>query len=293
MVQFPASKTICPVLIGKKGDGKSTVVNGLRKILGSSKVIETTNPNRDVWGPFNNLMLDAFLVNINELNKKDFIEGEAQFKALVTDYDITINKKGVSAFTAKSYHRTIITTNSECPIKTSEDERRILLIRCSDEMIGNKKYFDDLYEALDDEGTIKAIYDYFANFKGVENFHKEKPPVTKHQQEIAKLDRTPVEQFFMDFVENKKDVTVNLSNKQLYDLFKEFCDDNYIECKMSALKFGVSIQLAKINGIDSVKTHDGRFKRLDFKKIKKHFNIEEVENNESDDDQDETDDEEA
>jgi hypothetical protein len=273
MIQFPAIKTICVVMIGKKGDGKSSVVRGIRKMLGDSKVLETTTPSRDVWGNFNNLMMDCYLVNPNELSKRDFIEGESQFKALVTDYDMTINSKGTKAFRAKSYHRVIIGSNSETPIKVTDDERRTFLLRASDEKIGDKKYFDKLYSYLDDQGTISAMYQYFSTMKGVAEFHKELAPVSDHQKELAKLDRSPIEQFVMDLVENKNDGVMSYTNKTLYNKFRDFIDENDIEYKCSNVKFGVNLTLAKIDGVSNETKRNTRMKSFDIKTIRKHFKM--------------------
>ncbi|MBC7408962.1 MAG: hypothetical protein H7339_11285 [Arcicella sp.] len=49
MIKFPEVKSICPVLISKEGAGKGTFIELMRKMLGSSKVLETTDPSRDVW----------------------------------------------------------------------------------------------------------------------------------------------------------------------------------------------------------------------------------------------------
>jgi hypothetical protein len=38
MIQFPSVKSICPILISKEGAGKGTLLDLLRKMLGSAKV---------------------------------------------------------------------------------------------------------------------------------------------------------------------------------------------------------------------------------------------------------------
>eukprot|EP01038_Epipyxis_sp_PR26KG_P015697 gene15697-21238_t len=48
MIQYPAVKTRCLTLISKQGAGKGTLMKLLEKILGIQKILETTNPNRDV-----------------------------------------------------------------------------------------------------------------------------------------------------------------------------------------------------------------------------------------------------
>jgi hypothetical protein len=117
-------------------------------MLGNKKVFETSNPSRDVWGNFNGQMSSCFLVNLNELSKKDTLESEGVFKNLVTDGSLTINNKGVNSFEIVSHHRFIITTNNEDPIKTTKDDRRKLIIRSSDEKCGDIEYFEHLYKSF-------------------------------------------------------------------------------------------------------------------------------------------------
>ena len=63
MIQYPEKKSIMPTLISKEGAGKGTLIELLRRMLGAKKVFETTSPSRDVWGPFNGIMVNSFLVN--------------------------------------------------------------------------------------------------------------------------------------------------------------------------------------------------------------------------------------
>ena len=63
----------------------------------------------------------------------------------------------------KSYHRFIITTNKEEPIKTSKDDRRNLIIRASDEKCGDKTYFTRLYKHLKDRNVLITAYMHFMN----------------------------------------------------------------------------------------------------------------------------------
>merc|ERR1712196_550913 len=153
MGQYPATKTICPTIISEQGGGKGTLMRLLRLIMGVRKVVETTNPTRDCWGDFNSVMQSAFLVNLNELSLKDTIEAEGKIKGLITDDTFIIDKKNTPQHMIKSYHRFIITTNKEEPIKTSKDDRRNLIIRASDEKCGDKTYFTRLYKHLKDKNV--------------------------------------------------------------------------------------------------------------------------------------------
>ena len=85
-------------------------------------------------GDFNGRMANTFLINLNELSKKETTDSEGKIKALITDPKITINNKGIAQYDINSFHRFIITTNKEEPINTGRDDRRNLIIRSSDEL---------------------------------------------------------------------------------------------------------------------------------------------------------------
>jgi hypothetical protein len=45
LIQYPSKKSICPVFISKEGAGKGTMFELFRRMIGSRKVLETTNQN--------------------------------------------------------------------------------------------------------------------------------------------------------------------------------------------------------------------------------------------------------
>ena len=225
MIQYPDIKTICPTLISKMGAGKGTLIHLLKLMLGSNKILETTNPSRDVWGNFNSSMADSFLVNLNELSKKDTLEAEGQIKGLITDPILTINKKGIDQIQIKSYHRFIITTNKEDPIATSKDDRRNLIIRSSDELCGNKAFFKHIYDLLDDEIVVRSCFDYFKSIPDLDKFGLIPIPCTVYQNELKKLDLTPPEQFLIHLCEVNKQ-NVEFTAKDMFQMFQDFLTES-------------------------------------------------------------------
>ena len=272
MIQYPSVKTICPTLISKEGAGKGSLIKLMIAMLGEKKVFETTNSSRDVWGEFNNKMTNSFLVNLNELSKKDTIESQGKIKGLITDKSLTINAKGRDQFEINSYHRFIITTNKEDPINTSQDDRRNLIIRSSDELIGNKEYFIKLNSLLDNSEVVRTCYDYFKNIKNLDKFNSLPIPKTNYQDNLKLLNYSVPEQFFIDFC-SSNDGVIELDNKELYHLFLNFVESNNIEYKITPLKFGVKISNLNISGISSKRKTSGMSRIIDINKIKNHFNI--------------------
>ena len=278
MIQYPETKTIVPTLISKQGAGKGTFLKLLSNMMGQSKVTETTTPDRDVWGNFNSIMIDSFLINLNELSKKDTIEAEGRIKGLVTDSTLTVNRKGADQFRIKSFHRFIITTNKEDPINTSNDDRRNLIIRSSDELIGNKAYFKMIYKLLEDTNVIRTCYDYFKSIPNLDRFTEQPIPMTQYQTNLKKMNISAPEQFISSFIETYagQDI-IKLSAKQTFDSFQMFIAENNIEYQTSNLKFGIKLTNLNIPGVDKGRAKTGIMYTFDIAKIKDYFEPEEVE----------------
>ena len=276
MIQYPETKTTCPVFISKQGAGKTTLIKLLEKMLGHSKVFETTNPGRDVFGPFNTRMKDSYLVNFNEISKQDLHSFDAQLKGLITDTAFTINQKGIDPYDIASYHRCIITTNKEDPVPHSKDCRRFLIVRSSDELIGNKDYFRELHTMLDDSNVIKTCYEYFKKIPDLENFHKLDLPRGEYQLNLQEMTTCPIEQWLEHFAtKNAEKDVIELSGVEIHSEFRNFCTDQEIKFEITAQKLGLVLTNKKIDGVEKGrKTRDGKTKFFDIRKLKERFQIE-------------------
>ncbi len=276
MIQYPAIKSNCPVFISNEGAGKSSILRMFEKMFGSEKCFETANPLRDVWGDFNGRMANTFLVNLNELSKKDTLDSIGRIKALITDPKLTINNKGVSQYDIMSPHRFIMTTNNEEPIESKNDDRRLWVIRCSDELIGNKDYFKKLYEYIDNMDAIKTLFEFFFTFEDMKDFNKLEKPVTEYQKELQSISVNPIELWLKDFTESHSETDfVKLDSKECYDLFCEWTSSNSIEYHCNAIKFGVRLMRIPIckTAVETIKKKSCYAKQFDIEKLKKHFGI--------------------
>lgn len=275
MVQYPEVKSTCPTLISKEGAGKGTLMRLFEKMLGDAKIFQTTTPSRDVWGEFNNHMANSFLVNLDELSKKETLESEGKIKGLISEPKMTINNKGVNKFDIQSYHRFIITTNNEEPIKTTSDDRRKFIIRSSDEKCGDVEYFKKLYELLDDVDVVKTCYEYFKSIPNMENFKSIPLPVTEYQAELKELSKSPIESWLEHFTfQNQERDFVELKSSSVYEKFSDWCIENGLEFKIDTLKLMVRISRLNIDGIEKRKsTHGVRCCKFDIIKMKKYFKI--------------------
>lgn len=274
MIQRPEKKSSCIVLLSSEGAGKGTLMHLFSKMMGTKKVMESKDPARDVWGDFNSLMNDAFLVNLNELEYKDTSVAEGKIKGLISDPKMYINKKGCPQFPITSYHHFIITSNKENPIKTEAGDRRKIIIRSSDEKCKDKVYFDKSYELLENIDVVRSCYDYFKNYD-ISKFNHEDIPHTEYQDDLKELSRSPVDRWLEYFTyKNQYEVNITMTGIEVYNKFMEWCGENIIEFDTNPLKLGMKLTNLKIKGIEKGNaTMNGKTKKFNIPLLKAHYKI--------------------
>jgi hypothetical protein len=275
MIQFPSVKSVCPTLISDEGAGKGTLMRLFERMLGAEKILQTTKPSQNVWGNFNGQMKNAFLVNLDELSKKEGEGADGYIKGLITEPKMTINEKGIIPYEISSYHRFLITTNNEDPVKTSKKDRRKLIIRASDELIGNRDYFDKMYAMLEDENAVKSIYEYFKALPGADKFSNVPMPETQYHKDIKEAQTSPIEMWLRQLtIDNINLEYVDKSAMEQYEAFNIFKADNGIHFECSLPAFGLKIKNLKIAGVgESIHTKSGHKRRFDIPKMKEYFQL--------------------
>jgi putative DNA primase/helicase len=273
MIQYPEVKSVAITLISLEGTGKGRLIDLFKKILGKKKVLETTNPSRDIWGDFNGIMTNAFLVNLNELKKNDTINNMEQIKGLITDPTILINNKGINQMEMRSNHRFIITTNNLNPIETKKDDRRNVIIRCSDEKIGDVEYFKILRGFIDDFNVQKSFYIYLKEIPDMVNFHKIPLPNTEHQLSLKEASRNKPDLWLEDFTRENQDKEVVIkSPKEILEMFNNYCIENSFDYTIDSMKLGLQLSQLKIK--DAIVFDSGRRNKIfNIKLLKEHYKI--------------------
>jgi hypothetical protein len=274
MIQQPYNKLSCIVLISKQGAGKGTLMRLFANMIGKHKVYESTNPSRDVWGNFNDLMTDAFLVNINELEYADAKKGENQFKALISDGTITINPKGQKPIKVKSYHRFIVTTNKENPMPIESADRRFVVIKSSDEKCKDFEYFTNIHDIIEDIDTVRTAYDYFKNYDISEYDHNVYPR-TEYLEDLMLLNTTAPELWLKDFtIENMDNDTKELLGGEIFNLFTLWCNTNNYTYITNPIKLALKIKNLNIDGVVKGRpTKKGKTTIFNIKEMIKYFEL--------------------
>jgi hypothetical protein len=278
MIQYPATKSRTPVLISKQGAGKGTLLRVICKMIGKDKYWETAKPERDVWGNFNKMLVNSYFVNLNEIGQKQVMESENELKKLQTDSEITINGKGIDPFEINSYHRFFITTN-HLYFNTSEDDRRNVFIRTSDELIGNKAYFTRWNdEIFDDVNCIKTFYEYFKSLPDLDKFNSMPVPDTEHQQDLKQLSISKPEMWLKHYIQQTittpRSEPRRMTSIEIFGEFNRWKENQGIQYETNPLKIVIAIKNLRIDGISTKKEKQGNITLLDYNKLVAYFNLE-------------------
>lgn len=247
MLQYPDQKSTMITFYGKQGSGKGCLLTLLKNIVGKDKYFSTAKPNRDVWGSFNSLMQTSCLVNLDEMDKKMAFEADNEIKNLITEATITINKKGVNQYSIKSNHRFIITTNNIETIKITDDDRRNVLIESSRELIGNFRYFDNMWKLVINKDVIKTMAEYFKSLPVQKIYLNVYRPMSEIKQNSIDVSKSRYQMWLENYASTKTGIVEEYSNA-CYSSFKSFCDYNNMAInEINSVKFG--IYLSKLDGV--------------------------------------------
>ena len=261
-IQYPHVKTTGLFFASKQGAGKDSLLHLIKRLVGNRKIYETTRTD-DVFGRFNSALLNCSLVVLNEVDASDTSKYDGGMKTLITEHELPIEGKGIDPFIMRSFHRLIGFTNkTNYPVQTSEDDRRKLIIRCSDEKLGNTVYFSELYSYMDDNIVMGALFNYF-NKLDVEEFNKKRGmplPKTTYQKIITESYSDPIEDWILDIASSEEgENEVLFSGAELHTSWTNYTRSVGIKLELSLPQLGTRITLLgdKIKGITKKHTKKG------------------------------------
>lgn len=273
-IQRPAEKMgVALNFISDQGVGKNIFTDILAKLYGGKK-LETAQPERDVWGPFNELLLDSYLIVLSETDKRNSIGHDGKIKAIITDDIVTVNPKGKKGFALNSYHRIIQNTNNEDPTTTSKSDRRNVIIRCSDEMKGNTEYFTTLLNAMQRPMALRSIY-WTLKRLDISEFKKGYKIETQYHTDLMEHNENPLDLFMKWIVENNTGV-LKLKPVELMQMFLQWKEETRFKfgenMNVLSLVKKISLQLKLPEGaFESSHTRMGNVRTIDTEKLAIHY----------------------
>ena len=180
---------------------------------------------------------------------------------------MSIQGKGKENYPLRSMHRFINFTNKDYnPIQTSDGDRRKLIVRCSDEKIGDGVYFTRLYTCLENEDVLTWLFQFFMN-RNIQEFNSTKGrniPKTEYQMEIAHSNSDVVsdwlEYVIEEYHENRQETELRWSAQDQLSSFREYCSNHGVKLDIDSRKLGCRLSLlVKKRGILGISNKHSKF----------------------------------
>lgn len=208
IVQFPSVKTkTCLVFQSDvEGAGKDTAGNFFFSILGREYGFNTLDPENEVFGRFNSHLKKCVFIKFEEA---PFIDNKAHrqmFKGLITTTSKGYEEKGHPAITLDCYFNIMLTTNNKVPALLDDKERRMVLIKCSEDKVGQMDYWKRVHSILDTEQARQAYLHYLLNLDLTGWNAYSNRPITKFYEETKLASRPYHSRFFQNKVQEEESI---------------------------------------------------------------------------------------
>eukprot|EP00960_Hanusia_phi_P016807 494923-Hanusia_phi.AAC.4 len=119
---------------------------------------------------FNSHMAGKLLVQIDEITREDTKKYEEHLKNIVTADTIAVEEKYMPRREVKNYTNLVLTSNHEVPITIAADDRRYIILPCSDVKKMEPGYGYRIFHHWNDDDVAKDI-------SAVAIFHKAQRPI--------------------------------------------------------------------------------------------------------------------
>lgn len=194
--------SICTILSGDKGIGKTFPVDIIGQFVFGDKVYEQVATLDHVLGNFNSVLANKMMILVNEVgNVGDSKTGdkEAQrLKSQITDRKLGMSIKYENFRTIQNFVTYIITTNNPQPIKIEKGPRRYNFKKCNPKYKGNKAYFDNLADKCCNQKFGDALYTFFRLHPSTVNLQE--TPQTEALALAIEMSRSSNSAFFEEII---------------------------------------------------------------------------------------------
>ena len=284
-LQHPDDKLgIALCLVGKKGAGKTTVWEIILRLFGKVACFGTDQPDVDVWGNNNINMIEASWCRIEEAERKTFAGCLQKLKGKITDNPVRVRALYCKSVNVPNYTNFFIDTDNFDAIPDEHGERRFFVIHVDDQKIGDESYFTQLRAHINDDQTIRALYECLRTRKGVKrHYFGCDIPVGEYQQRLKDANRSVTDHFLHDLVEAQQLVQTEmlLTNDTMYDEFLNWQDKGkqFERSKQSVMnelglgKYGTLIRLTREMVGEPGKRKQQRCYVLDLVGLRKRYGI--------------------
>lgn len=281
MIQYPDENMgIYPVLFGKQGGGKDTLVNVIAKLIGEDLVLRTSNIEDVIGEGFNGMLYGKQLILLNENTSMDIIKVNGHIKNHVTADKLVIREKYQPQRTIDNFTNILFATNNPYPFdpgcrRTQGFETRNW--RGSDKK-NSPAFFSEIYDCMEDEVKLNKLWTYL-NQRNVKDWKARNNLFETHLTQQVKNNNTPD---WVKFCHHIVDCKFQYTND--FDEISTWCGvkafkDTFKEWKYEEKgdrEFNYNITMKHLLSTDAwVKGRDmkGQFIKVDIKTLESYLKI--------------------
>lgn len=209
------------VLKGLKGIGKGVFASTYGGLFG--RYFISFDSHDRLVGRFNGILKDKVCLFADEATWGGQKKEEGILKALITEDQRQVEEKNKDSFFVKNYTRLIIASNEDWVVPTSLDERRFVYYNVSPKLQQQNDYFKALSHYMNSQpGREALMFDLME--EDISNFNPTNIPKSNKKQgmEMIELSMSPVQRFFLNFLNEPGEFLDEVKGVVMYNMFVEF-----------------------------------------------------------------------
>ncbi len=178
--QYPHKKTLVAIVLYSKleGIGKNIFVDMLARVLDGYYV---KIKEEDLVAKFNSDQENKLFIFGDEI-KGSNRDSADDLKDLITRTRIKIEPKGKNKYTVSDYANYIFTTNNNQVFKVTLNDRRYVLVPCTDKL-KSRAYYINLSNILEDDDVIQEFDNYLSSLD-LSEYIPQEIPMTEYKKEV-------------------------------------------------------------------------------------------------------------
>ena len=261
MFQYPSGQSIMIILKSEEGSGKSAIMDFIGHIMGNQHYYECQDVKENLFGRFNDHLSAKVCININETDRREMMPNIEKLKAMITSPMVPIEGKGKKKYEEHNKRHIIMTVNNDNPLPIREGSRRFWYADCSEELIGNTEYFNDLYAFCSKKANQRAFYQYLMEVPVQRKITIKDIPITDDMRNMYEVNRDPIDEYAETFV-GKQTAQDN------YDSYKEFMRINGLKFEISkkSFEYKFSTKYMEKYGIIKTRSQEGNVRATFYEK---------------------------
>lgn len=237
IVQTPNKKTEWAVVLYSEvgGVGKNCITDFLVELFGIYAGL--INNIEDITKTFNSDLCNKLFIYGDEINASAKKVAD-ELKKVITRKEATLEKKGFDPIKVNDFSNYLFTTNNEHCFKIDVEDRRYLMIRCTNERKSDA-FYKAFHEEIQDANKMKQLFKYFKTREI--KYKLNKAPASEYKRELI-VEQKPA---YIQMLYNKTSLFANttLSSTKLYELSKQYAKKTYLSSNYTVTKFGTDVKL--------------------------------------------------